>query len=173
MKAAPLEQRFWKWVDIHGPIPEHRPDLGPCWVWIGHRFHGKQYGQITINHKAKKAHRVSWEIHFGKIPVGMCVCHKCDNPSCIRPDHLFLGTTQENTRDMINKGRKPSGKDSVKNRRSYKGSNHPGAILNEQKVLEILNRSESYSFLAKEYGVSKPLIASIKQRRSWTHVEIS
>jgi len=75
-----------------------------CWNWTK----GKMpfgYGVVTFQQKQIRTHRLSWMIHRGKIPAGMCVCHRCDNPSCINPDHLFLGTFGDNNRDMKAKGR--------------------------------------------------------------------
>jgi len=101
----PIADRFWPKVDKNGSAPEHCPELGPCWVWTGaHVPWG--YGQIGLTgRKNGRAHVVSWEMHNGPIPDGLWVLHKCDNPPCVRPDHLFLGTVQDNTADMIAKGR--------------------------------------------------------------------
>ena len=78
-----------------------------CWIWTGFK-NPKGYGNIQKGRRGGRplmAHRVAWEIYFGEIPEGMQVLHKCDNPSCVRPGHLFIGTAQDNTDDMINKGR--------------------------------------------------------------------
>lgn len=78
---------------------------GSCWEWIGCK-NKRGYGRIGIApSKSMNAHRVSWSIHFGDIPVGLFVCHKCDNPSCTNPEHLFLGTRQDNVNDMMIKKR--------------------------------------------------------------------
>jgi len=80
-----------------------------CWIWnasVNYRGYGKF--QLKSNTTAG-AHRVSWELHFGKIPDGLYVCHKCDIPSCVNPNHLFLGTAKDNTADMHKKGRSPKG----------------------------------------------------------------
>jgi len=90
-KKIPIEERFWRYV---------LKSVGNgCWIWTGALRQG--YGQISN----KVAHRVSWEIHNGPIPQGFFVCHHCDNPPCVNPYHLFLGNAQDNTSDMIIKGR--------------------------------------------------------------------
>jgi DNA-binding CsgD family transcriptional regulator len=76
-----------------------------CWEWTGFRVPPLGYGRFRLNDEQTWAHRVSWELTFGPIPEGLQVCHRCDNPPCVRPDHLFLGTPLDNVRDMIGKGR--------------------------------------------------------------------
>lgn len=84
-----------------------KKSIDECWEWQGYR-NKKNYGVTRIggrNSKAFLAHRLSWTIHFGEIPHGMHVCHKCDNPSCVNPNHLFIGTNQDNIMDRVAKGR--------------------------------------------------------------------
>jgi hypothetical protein len=85
------------WMAAVEPIPEGRG----CWEWMGF-IRPSGYGQV---HQNKLAHRVSWELHNGPIPNGVLVLHKCDNKSCVNPDHLFLGSHRDNTQDMMSKGR--------------------------------------------------------------------
>lgn len=105
-----LPERFWSKVNKFGPTPDHKPELGPCWVWTAARD-GHGYGHIQRGRreaKTDRSHRVSWLLHFGTVPEGLGVLHKCDNPLCVRPDHLFLGTRLENNRDSSKKGRRRS-----------------------------------------------------------------
>lgn len=88
----------------HEPVPE----CG-CWIWTGSTNGGKSdgYGKLSVAGKYKSAHRLSYELHRGPIPAGRFVCHRCDTPRCVNPDHLFLGDNAENMRDCFRKGRLP------------------------------------------------------------------
>jgi len=119
-------------------------EVESCQEWTGGKFTAG-YGSVRINGKAKKAHRVSWEDHVGPIPEGMCVCHTCDNPSCINPNHLFLGTHQDNMRDKVNKGRQ------------WKGG-HGLKLTNdqiEQMVSEYTGAYGELSALGIKYGINR------------------
>lgn len=105
-RGTNTEENFWRFVDKNGATV--RDDLGPCWLWTGYKTGpgGMLYGQFTMDYHTDKAHRWSWLFLVGAIPKGMFVCHKCDVPLCVRPEHLFLGTPLDNQRDSIAKGRR-------------------------------------------------------------------
>jgi len=140
---------------------EYEIDKNNCWICVSHAKQ-KQRGNYPIITRYNKNYRLSrWilECELGeKVPEGMFVLHSCDNPECINPEHLSIGTPKENTQDMIKKGRKPIG-ESVKNSK-----------LKEDQVLEIRKDSRSLKQIAKSYGVSKKTILLIKQRRTWKHI---
>ncbi len=103
--------RFRRYVG--GPeLTERRPGIGPCTPWTGARGSAVKYGQLKVDNKAKLAHRVAWSLAGKDVPLGLRVLHKCDNPVCVRIDHLFLGTDADNAADRCMKGR--SGKSPLK-----------------------------------------------------------
>ncbi len=139
-----------------------------CWTWIAHKCpygYGRMYDWRDGIRKIFFAHRISWEIHFGAIPQGLKVLHKCDNPPCVNPDHLFLGTNKDNYDDMVSKGRD----------RHAKGTDHPHAKLTDDCVREIREKLESrlvtQKSLAEEYGVARGIISLIYKNKAWKHVE--
>lgn len=152
--------RFWLRVDKLGSIPTMCPELGHCWLWQG-TCSWSGYGEIQIgNQRHFKTHRLSWIWHKGDIPDGHEVCHRCDIPRCVNPDHLFLGTHQENMADAAAKGRMGHGE------RHYK------AHLTENAVLEIRNLRGTTSMrsIAKRFGVTDTAIADIFYGITWKHV---
>lgn len=130
-KRIPLFQRFWKFVQ----------KTEGCWLWIG-AVNDKGYGQIQQGRGlgAVLAHRVSYLIHFGEFDESLEVCHSCDNPPCVNPSHLFLGTHQDNMDDMVRKNRGVFGHCSI-----------PDELA--EQVKEMRQRGMSYERIGKELGV--------------------
>lgn len=116
------EQDFWFKVDmLSGPVPAHCPELGNCWIWTGSGRSG-EYGNVGIEGRTYLAHRLSWQLVYGSIPMGKpYILHRCDNPLCVRPDHLFAGTSRENTQDMLCKNRWQGGRPRAGN---HEGETH-------------------------------------------------
>jgi hypothetical protein len=162
-KRTPLNVRFWLKVSKDGPVPAHRPELGPCWPWTG-RTGSHGYGLIRRgegDYANLEAHRASWELHRGQIMDGLWVLHHCDNRPCVRPDHLFLGTSPDNHADMVSKGRQA------------RGEKTNTARLTESQVLEIRQRrasGERQTDLAREFSVSVNTIGNIFRRETWAHL---
>jgi hypothetical protein len=160
-----IADRFWKKVDKDGPIPEHVPEIGKCWNWLGTKSGEPKYGHIELIPIGNVgAHRLSWMIHNGDIPDGLLVCHKCDNEICVRPDHLFLGTDADNNRDMMNKGRHG------KHDESIYGINSTNVKLTEEQVIEVRRLSIEglrISEIAERTSVTHSNISNIRSGRKW------
>jgi hypothetical protein len=151
-----LSERFWEKIDIKSE--------SECWEWTASLIPGG-YGGIGIDGKTCRAHRVAWELTYGRIPDGLCVCHHCDNPACCNPKHLFLGTVNDNNQDKEMKGRGRVG--------SFPGSSNPSAKLDEKQVIEIRDlylTGMSQVKLSKFYGISQPHISDICSRKKWQHL---
>jgi len=171
--------RFWAKVDRNGPTPQHRPDLGACWVWTGSKISsrsGRGYGRLGYCNRLYLAHRFAWLIAGHDIPDGLCVLHKCDNPSCVRAEHLFVGTHAENMGDKVLKGRQSRGeKHSAacpKGPRAL-GSAHPNSKLTEASVRSILDqrsRGATLRSLGEQFGVSISAVWLVIKRRNWRQV---
>jgi hypothetical protein len=157
----PLSERFWPKVDM---------SAGPngCWLWTGSSTGKKRYGLIRASGSDLRrllAHRASYEIAYGPIPAGMFVCHTCDNPSCVNPAHLFLGTPADNTADMIAKGRRHQPR--------VQGDSVPNARLSASDVVSIRKMSEAgmaKKDIADRFGVTAQHIGDIVNRKWWKHV---
>lgn len=162
--AGECEARFWAKVNKEGPVPAHAPELGRCWEWTGAR-HALGYGRLTVNGQWRTAHRWSFELANGPVPATKFVLHRCDNPACIRPAHLRLGTPRENTQDMHAKGRAA--------RVGPAGEQNRHAKLTDPQVISIrerFDRGELIIHLAAEYDLSVSSVSAIVNGRSWTHV---
>jgi hypothetical protein len=166
-----LAERFWAKVNRDGPIPAHLPDLGPCWVWDG-ATDGHGYGQIQQGPRSGrplKAHRVSYEINVDSIPEGAEVLHRCDNPPCVRPNHLFLGTHQDNMDDMWSKGRAVMP--------DATGAANSQALLSpelaERIIREYVRGVVTQERLAQRYGVDHSTISDVIRRKHWASRHLS
>jgi hypothetical protein len=164
--SKPTEERFWSHVE--------KKELDECWEWQA-RKNMWGYGVFHIGLQTKLAHRVRWEIDYGEIPTGMCILHKCDNPACVNPSHLWIGTHKDNSDDKMAKGRE-SHKSTPKKPESkvyMRGSRQGSSKLKEENVIAIrifYQLGSTLSELAKMYNISKSVICNIVHRKSWTHV---
>lgn len=133
-----------------------------CWIWQGHLHHG--YGRFSIKCKSYIASRAAYILFKGKIPDKLYVCHSCDNPACVNPEHLWLGTDKDNAQDSVIKGR------------NYykKGENHPKAILKNEQVIIIKNKlknKETITKISKEMNIAFETVKSIKKGKIWKHIQ--
>lgn len=164
----PLVERFMSHV-------EKTPS--GCWLWKGHR-RPEGYGVIKVDGKALPAHRVSWSIHKKEDPGLLCVLHKCDNPPCVNPEHLFLGTRLVNNQDMDQKGRRKSASGALHGSKTMpervaRGERNGRARLSVPDVEEIRRRAangETVASLAREKQVSEGAVRGIVKGRRWQHI---
>lgn len=153
-----LESRFWSKVDLHSD--------NECWEWQGAKSE-EGYGNMALpgpgpDYKHDGAHRVSWQIHNGPIPKGLCVLHKCDNASCVNPKHLFLGTKADNNADMRAKGRQA------------RGAQTNSTKLVDDDVIEIRRLREEDKLtlqrIADTFDIGLSTVGHIIRRETWTHL---
>lgn len=151
--------RFWQKVD----------KSGDCWEWLACKVRGG-YGQFWLNDRHVYSHRISWTMHFGEIPNKMEVCHKCDNPGCVNPSHLFLGTHSDNMNDAYDKGR-----------RIFKGERNSYSKLTKDDVLLIrdMRKNEKFKYgdkkkfcvyWANKYNVDWTTILNVINNKQWKHL---
>jgi hypothetical protein len=145
--------RFWSYVD----------KSQDCWEWKEARLNG--YGAFYLDEETIMAHRFSWSLANGPIEPGLLVCHKCDNPPCVRPDHLFLGTHKKNMEDMVSKGR----------RNHVVGEQNPRAKLTKDDVYKIreLHKTGKYNYLelGSLFNTDNTNIYCIVNRKTWRHLK--
>lgn len=154
-------ERFWSKVD--------RSSKRGCWEWRGRRFRDG-YGEFAFHCDGKQrrvvAHRWSWEQANGRVaPRGLYVCHRCDNRACVRPDHLFLGTPQDNELDKHAKGRAPPSKGSANNR----------SVLTDGEAAELQRLAaggQTYVELSRRFGLHPATVRRIARGESWSHLPL-
>jgi hypothetical protein len=142
-----MEERFLKHVDKTGE--------NECWLWTAYKIGG--YGQFALNKKSKLAHRVAYTLWIGEIPDGLIVRHKCNNPPCVNPNHLEIGTHQDNMNDMVRAGRQAF----------QKGEKNGRVKLTRDQVETIRSRVGLLRELAQEFGVSQQQISRIQSHKRW------
>lgn len=163
-----------------------------CWLWTG-SVRGYGYGQFWFNSRNRPTHRISWELAHGEIPDGLLVCHRCDNPICVNPKHLFLGTQQDNIDDKTRKGRqaigdrngvythpekRPFGERNARYthpENTAHGEAHGRHKLTELQVREIrqlyIEKGISQRQLARMFGITKTHVRRIVRGENWKHIE--
>lgn len=155
MRADKSEKQFLEKVD----------KTDSCWIWKGYRD-SKGYGEIAgADGKRTRAHRVSWLFYRGQIPDGICVCHRCDNPPCVNPNHLFLGTQADNLRDMRTKKRWTP--------RVIVGGANPRCRFTADQVLALRKSFDAGGTLtevAKKYALPISTVWNIVHRKTWSHI---
>lgn len=150
-RGIPLKARL-----EHHSIPE--PNSG-CLLWMG-AVDLAGYGRLQWKGKARRAHRLAYEVHRGAVPPDRFVCHKCDNPGCIEPNHLFLGTPLDNNRDMMKKGRQVF----------LVGEKAGPARITEEVAKAILWDFRTQREISEAYGVSQGQVSRIKRGENWKHI---
>lgn len=161
-----FKRRLWRAViKESGTIPERNPELGECWIWL-RATSGFGYGQIARGDgKLIHAHRAVWILTYGEIPPRFKVLHKCDNPFCVRPTHLFCGTQRDNIVDMCVKGRHFDV--------HLPGESNGFHKLKEAQIIEIRklrNDGWSYRKISREYGIAFSHAHRISKKEAWNHI---
>ena len=146
------KERFWDKVE----------KTDGCWKWTAASF-GRRYGSFWLKGKSRVAHRISFEMFNGPIPLGKIVCHSCDNPKCVNPAHLWLGTNLENSRDMVQKGRM----------QDQKGVKGPNAKLSETQVKcirHIASLGVHHKYIGMIFGISRGGVSRVVRKDTYTNI---
>lgn len=160
-KPQPPEARF---DASYMPEP-----MSGCWLWLGTERGSNGYGSLKVDGKLIAAHRYSYQRHVSEIPAGLLVLHRCDNPACVNPNHLFLGTDQDNSDDKVKKQRQARGAALVKAQAKNKarGEANGNSRLTSAQVEEIRAMPLPQRAMAKKFGVSQAIISKIKRKEAW------
>lgn len=156
-----MEEHELREIEVISPN-KRRPikyevDKNGCWNCISHHKNKDGYPIIKINNNNTSVHRYIYEKNFGKTPKDLLIRHKCDNPACINPEHLEIGTQQDNMNDMVERHRQ----------NKNKGEAHGKSKLNKNQIIEIRKDNRTQRTIAKEYGVSHQHISLIKNIKAW------
>lgn len=149
--------RFWSKAKVATASTSPHVDT-PCWVWAACRQESG-YGLFRLDGRMQGAHRASWVLTNGPIPDGMGVRHKCDNPPCVNPEHLWLGTDAEDTADKMSKGRQ------------YKGEKHHSSKLTEAEAREIISRGMSPAEAWNAYPHARRSAYDVAKGTTWKHLK--
>lgn len=171
--TKPVTSPMVRFMALTKEGPEVRPGLGPCLEWTGGTVttgYGTFYDR-RVN-KCVLAHRISYELHYGNpIPAHLLGCHRCDNVRCVRPEHIFIGTHQDNSLDMHAKGRAPDFRGRKrKPEHIVRGADSGNAKLTESQVYEIRSSPETQKDIARRFGVGQSVVSAIRTRKSWKHL---
>jgi DNA-binding CsgD family transcriptional regulator len=143
---------FWSQVD----------KTSSCWIWTGAKT-GRGYGTFRVNRKQRAVHRLSYELHHGPIPEEKMICHHCDTPLCINPNHLFLGDAKLNDEDMRNKNRQPN--------LSGQRNGHSSLTSEKvQKIRQLYKEGQTQLQIAKRFKIQQPTVSKIVRRIRWAHL---
>jgi hypothetical protein len=153
-----VEERFW-------PKVAKLLDWSACWIWLAskERIAKGKYGTFKLkSYVTSRAHRVAYALYYGRSPGELLVCHTCDNPQCVNPSHLFLGTVQDNSDDMVRKGRA--------SKQDQRGERNKAAKLSAEQIetiRDLIRANLTNTAIAARYGVTHQAISRIRRGRSW------
>ena len=147
-RSAKQPEDFWRLIQ----------QTDGCWIWPLSKKYGGGYGRARFNGRRLQAHRLAYELAIGPVPEGLYVCHHCDTPACVRPSHLFVGTSRDNYQDARAKGRMTP------------PSRHGLAKLSPDQVLDIRRDTRAVTLVARDYGVHWRTIGNVRAGRSYRDV---